>query len=332
MSALTIAHSPAEGTVLHGTTRADNVGPVLREQRTTWRWSSAVEAWILTGSRDHLPRRHVIEATAAALRAAGHDVTVEYSYDRRDIAEREAEKTARAGDRAERLTERSARRAEESDGRSAAARAATEHIPMGQPILVGHHSERKHRAALARAERNDRAAWDLDRAAKSDAERARAAEATQRHRHNLPTTLRRVERLEAELRRVERNLVRSPYCTEEQHALGVARLIPVRDGLVEELTYWRAQVAAAETAGAKVWSKADFTKGDGVRMRHGIARVLRVNAKSVTVPHLDRRLADAGYTWKVPYDQVTGHVPAEQLAAAEAALAEAEATESPSAQ
>lgn len=34
---------------------------------------------------------------------------------------------------------------------------ATEHIPMGQPILVGHHSEKRHRAALARSDANMRA-------------------------------------------------------------------------------------------------------------------------------------------------------------------------------
>ena len=326
MSTLTISHCPAEGTVLHGTTRADNIGPVLRAQRTTWRWSRAVDAWILTGSRDRLPRRSVIEATAVALRAAGHNVAVEYSDDRRDVAEREAEKTARAEDRAERLTARAEDRTAESDQAWEASRAAVAGIPMGQPILVGHHSERRHRAALARSDRHARASVEIEKKAKRDTERAAAAESTQRHRHNLATTLRRIERLEADLRRVERNLQRGPYATDEQHARDMERLTPMRDQLAEELVYWRAEVAAAETAGAKVWSREDFAKGDGVHHRSGLSRVLRVNAKSVTVPHLEPRLANAGYTWKVTYDEVTGRLPAEQLAAAEAALAEQEAT------
>lgn len=33
---------------------------------------------------------------------------------------------------------------------------ATEHIPLGQPILVGHHSEKRHRAALAKSDNNMR--------------------------------------------------------------------------------------------------------------------------------------------------------------------------------
>lgn len=48
------------------------------------------------------------------------------------------------------------RRADASQ-RFDAARAATEGIPFGQPILVGHHSEKRHRAALDKQERNLRA-------------------------------------------------------------------------------------------------------------------------------------------------------------------------------
>lgn len=48
---------------------------------------------------------------------------------------------------------------------SKAAHAAIEHIPPGQPILVGHHSERRHRGDLARHDRNMRGMVDaLDRA------------------------------------------------------------------------------------------------------------------------------------------------------------------------
>lgn len=39
----------------------------------------------------------------------------------------------------------------ESGRRWNAALSATAGIPLGQPILVGHHSERRHRNALARA-------------------------------------------------------------------------------------------------------------------------------------------------------------------------------------
>lgn len=68
-----------------------------------------------------------------------------------------------------------AERAEhESEQRFNAARAAIEHIPLGQPILVGHHSERRHRADLARHDRNMRAGIEAERRAKELLARADA--------------------------------------------------------------------------------------------------------------------------------------------------------------
>lgn len=50
--------------------------------------------------------------------------------------------------RRERLQERAERKRQESDASYQRSRELVEHIPMGQPILVGHHSERAHRNAL----------------------------------------------------------------------------------------------------------------------------------------------------------------------------------------
>jgi hypothetical protein len=47
-------------------------------------------------------------------------------------------------------------------------------IPFGQPILVGHHSERRHRKVIERADAAMRRAIDADKAAKATAARAAA--------------------------------------------------------------------------------------------------------------------------------------------------------------
>lgn len=52
--------------------------------------------------------------------------------------------------RRQRYAERAERARQESDAAYRSASAEIEHIPPGQPILVGHHSERRHRRALAR--------------------------------------------------------------------------------------------------------------------------------------------------------------------------------------
>ena len=67
---------------------------------------------------------------------------------------------ARQAARKERLLER----ADKADKRAAQAQAAADerasYIPMGQPILVGHHSERRHRRDLDRIDRDMRRAFD----------------------------------------------------------------------------------------------------------------------------------------------------------------------------
>lgn len=79
--------------------------------------------------------------------------------------------------RIERLKTRAEKSHAESERRFDAARAAVAGIPPGQPILVGHHSEGRHRAALSRHDTNMRKAIDADKQAATLAGRAAAAEA-----------------------------------------------------------------------------------------------------------------------------------------------------------
>jgi len=53
-----------------------------------------------------------------------------------------------------------------------ASRRATNGIVIGQPILVGHHSEKQHRAALALSEQAMRKCWEEDEKAKHYAQKA----------------------------------------------------------------------------------------------------------------------------------------------------------------
>ncbi len=55
--------------------------------------------------------------------------------------------------RRERYLARAEKARQESDAQYGRSRQVLDHIPFGQPILVGHHSERGHRAALKRAHR-----------------------------------------------------------------------------------------------------------------------------------------------------------------------------------
>lgn len=65
----------------------------------------------------------------------------------------------------ERLEKRAAARAAESAGRYGNARRIWDGIPMGQPILVGHYSEKRHRRDLERADTNMRKSIEADKEA-----------------------------------------------------------------------------------------------------------------------------------------------------------------------
>ena len=76
--------------------------------------------------------------------------------------------------RRQRLLNRAARAEATSRAASREAGRIADAIPMGQPILVGHHSEKRHRRDLARMDRNMRTA--VDSAGRAEELRRRAVE------------------------------------------------------------------------------------------------------------------------------------------------------------
>jgi hypothetical protein len=82
------------------------------------------------------------------------------AYERRQEARRE--RLLKAADKAE----------ERSNQAYQASREAVAHIPLGQPILVGHHSERRHRRDLERSDNAMRRSIEEDNKAKSLRDRA----------------------------------------------------------------------------------------------------------------------------------------------------------------
>lgn len=79
--------------------------------------------------------------------------------------------------RAEKLREWSASNETKSDAKRDGAERISDGIPFGQPILVGHHSERRHRRDLAKIESGMRAAIELGDKASTQAQTADNIEA-----------------------------------------------------------------------------------------------------------------------------------------------------------
>jgi hypothetical protein len=314
---ITITHTREAGTLAEGTAKGDGSAAPLKA--AGFRWSRTLGSWYLPHSRDKAAKRWNIRRAEAGLTAAGFAVAVDIddTTPGRTFAEAEADRMERAEDRADRYGERSARHGAAADARQARASERLEHIPMGQPILVGHHSEKAHRRVLERHHADMRAAVEGHKSAEYWAGRAEAADNWAKHRTSIPTTLRRIQKLEAERRTIERALPKA----EGDHAARLAADLAYNG---EQLDYWRGVVAEAEERGVKVWSRADFTRGDYVRGRWAWFEVIRVNAKTLTIPHIHNSgkfvaaATSDGYTWPLPYDEVRGRMSAEEVAEAKA--------------
>lgn len=322
MSVITLTHSPAEGTLADGTSRGDSAGPVLKAHR--FRYSRTIGMWYLPHSRDKSANTALIERTAAALRQAGHSVETVIDNDAtRSFADAETERAERAEERAERFAGYADSASARSAARSEAGHRMFDAIPLGQPILTGHHSEMRDRAYRNRATDHLEASFrEADKATRWS-DRSEAVASHQRRRESTGTTLRRIEKLEADERYWARTLETGHNSggwttdTPERIAEINRRLTAVR----EQLEYWRAQIAEKEQAGVKIWSRDDFQKGDFARIGNHWNEIIRVNAKTLTVPYVNNwsrlvlRRDDPTFlwSWTRPYSEVTGRLTRKEM-------------------
>lgn len=276
-----VEHS-ADGTTVSGTDRGDREASEALKA-AGFRWSRNLGAWFLPRTWGEPTRRLRVLQFQKQL---GDRVEVETSdAPRRSAAEREAETRERAEARAERLEVRAVKASAAAEEEAARMRTIQNGIPLGQPVLVGHHSQRRHERDLERIDRHmGRAVAEHERAeaAASGAERARRTAAGV---ESVVTIGNRIERHEAELRAVERRLAGSGKAIhgEDVAATGAyAEQLQRRQAeLVDELEHDRAKLAAA---GGVTYSRETVKAGDLVRIRGTWYPVARANAKTVSVP------------------------------------------------
>jgi hypothetical protein len=255
-----------------------------------------------------------ISSLSGVLEQAGFTVEVLVESTPRSMQEIEA-------DRADRIKERQGRLSDKADRLASAANAqfakADQHLGGG-----GYKGFTRSMDAGVTAQRESEDA----------ARRATASEHNEAHRESAPATIRRIERLETEQRDIERKLTpcatsgrklktgnegksfTCPGCYTKQ-TVGDDLAVPRHGGaegayaerltarqaeLNGEVSYWRRHLASLEAQGVKLWGKGDFAKGDMAQTSHGWHKVVRANAKSLTV--------ETGYSWTetLAYDRVIG--------------------------
>lgn len=301
---LTITHTDAEGTILEGTARGDGSAEVVKG--LGWRWGRSIDSWYVPRSRNVPPKRPLIERTAQALETAGFAVAVEVDTTAQDRVVAEERRSADAAARAARLTARAEREQARSDERWEAGRRLAASIPFGQPILLGHHSQRSAERDRDRIRGHIDASCTHQERADAAAAGARAAAFSTAARHSPTTVANRIERLEVAIRADERALQRPDWAPgyPPDAAWRVAtteRLATAR----ADLEHWRA-VRAQQIADGEATNYGPDTvrKGDAVKIRGSWYSVVRANTKSVTVQ------TEYSWTRRTPWHNVADHRPA----------------------
>lgn len=319
MADLTITHTREDGTILTGSRKGDGVYEIVKDHN--FRSSRHVTGLYIRGSRDKESSWR-INAAAAALREAGHTVTIEIDDEEtRSFAEREAERVERADERAERASDRAGRAASSADARRAKADQIADRFWGGQPVLEDHYSAPRARRDQERIHTNMRKSFeDRDRASYWG-NRAQAAEHYEKHRNDPHRTLRRLKGLRADLRSLERE---REAAIERGWTFSERRERRMRE-LTEEIAYWEALVEEAAANGVKIWGPDDFAPGDYVRYSGSYFQVARVNPVSLSIawnlrlyPKQVMTLEDAtndGQVWThtADYTQVQWRCPEEAM-------------------
>jgi protein-L-isoaspartate O-methyltransferase len=123
-----------------------------------------------------------------------------------DIGDEDTSLVDRAEQRAERFDEYSDKRAADSAQASESVRRITDGLPLGQPILVGHHSERHARRDAERIENGMRKAVKMWETAKYWTDRAAGALRHAKYKELPAVRARRIKGIEADERKAQRTI------------------------------------------------------------------------------------------------------------------------------
>ena len=304
---ISITHTSASGTLVEGTSKGDGSAEILKVNG--FRWSRNLGSWYLPRSRDQKPKTAIIHRASEQLRGAGNTVRESIDSTPRLEAEVETDRAAHDAARAERREVKAARLHDLAATQQARADAYDRQLPpMGQPILIGHHSEAKHRRTLERARAMTLRTMDTKKAATEMDEAARVAASATTHRHNPVTVGNRIKTLQAELRGLESQLT-TATTTEKEKPWAPARAAELKAQILtheDKLTYW-SSIRAEQIATGQIvdYSKDTISKGDLVHYLGDWYPVVRANAKSVSI----RQHPERSWTHTVEYHKLTGHKP-----------------------
>ena len=214
---------------------------------------------------------------------------------RLSFAEQQERKEERAGKRVERFKEYSDNATKRADQRMNASDELVNGIPMGQPILVGHHSEGRHRRTLERSHRHMRKLIEETKKAEHYERRAESISyRLENQKKDLFYLQNRIKENEARLRKLERE---KSYFSNYQTR---------KEELEEKLAYFKQLKSKAmeerKEEGEIVATPDTLAKGDLVKYIGDWYPVIRANKKSVTIGNWHGM---EKWTWKASYEKIS---------------------------
>jgi hypothetical protein len=171
---LVVTHTLEEGTTITGNTRP--WAEAIKGLGMAFKWFAPKRLWYRQQSRGRAAPSVPLERVAEALRRRGATVRVEQPEVIDDVEANEF-RADLLREKSSRLEQRAEKKEQAAEAKHAAMRAIADQIPLGQPILVGHHSEKRARRDADRIFDLTGQGIALQRAAEQLARRARTTEA-----------------------------------------------------------------------------------------------------------------------------------------------------------
>ncbi|MCD0253077.1 DUF3560 domain-containing protein [Xanthomonas campestris pv. campestris] len=145
-----------------------------------------------------------------------------------DIGDEDTTLVERQEERADRFSEYSGKRLHEANRAREAVQQISGNIPMGQPIMIGHHSQAKAQRDQKRIENGMRQAVVLWNTAEYWTRRAAGAIQLAKYKERNDVRARRIKRIEADKRKMERDIAKSTKLAKAWGTSGLTHEMAVR--------------------------------------------------------------------------------------------------------
>jgi hypothetical protein len=213
-----------------------------------------------------------------------------------EIGDEDTSLVERAEQRSERFNDYSDSRSDDAETARKAVAAIADGIPFGQPILIGHHSERHHRRAIEQIDNGMHRAVKMWETADYWQRRAEGAIRHAKYKERPDVRARRIKGLEADKRKRERNIAEAQKFLALWRKEGLTRERALAISNYDHITvyYTKDKYPASTYEGANsVWGGLD--KGL-INEQEAAALSIPVHERSIAyaqrwLAHLENRLA-----------------------------------------